>query len=837
MKRKIISLISAAAMLCSVPAANAADTVILSPRATVAIEDGYVCGITGVPTADFVLSQFECDASLVSPKGEKLTGEAVVPAESIVSNGDTELGKLVVKGDASCDGKINLTDAATILKHVAKWDVTISERSADATSDGKLNLSDVSRLLQFIAKWDVSLGGEYFIDVRDGYKLLANDPEFDAQVVERVKEFAGIDLEVITEAGPGEKFITFGRNLHEKYDFIDKTEVEALVNNSGVATDGLYIDTYAGNIYLTVNDEGDPNTALQFLQMNFDLSGVVDIYCGYYGPVSRMNESGIKYRQAVENIRNSAAVVDGTNGMNEDILIAITNATYTKPKNYIYMIGDGMGKNIVTASEYCHKDDLYGGKMTMNYLPNEGRQSTYSSDQQITDSAAGGTALSTGYKTSNGTIAMVGDHSGTYKTLLELAAERGMSTGVIATKSVTDATPASFTAHVDGRSEEVDIAGQQIAKFVDGTLDLILGGGSAFYDDPANSGALAAAREQVGLTYTKSWDEASSSSLPLAGLFSTHEMPTDGLSNDPHIADMTDFALEMLSQDENGFFLMVEGSKIDTYGHNNDLGAQVDETFEFDCAVAVALRFVALHPDTVLIITADHETGALAIPAEPTEDNIRGSSRYGSGGHHWVDVPVYAVGYNTESLVRTQDNTDIAIFIASLMYGDEFGYMGENQFGYRSDVYNFLDLDDSDTEEAIKTLNKNSSAISYDDDGITVQFSSDFRYLYLPIEDAMPKDEDTMNVAAVRVTYTNKSSKAVYLPALTVRGDDCSSTVGERITYIRPGETMTYTYVLDSNMKNDGLFNSANEMILAVRSGSCDLAITDIDVVNRPFNK
>ena len=245
MKKKILSILSAAAMLFTgVPMANAAETPILMPRATVAIEDGYVYGITGIPTADFVLSQFECEASVVSPDGKTLTGDAIVPANSIVKNGSDDLGRVVVRGDANCDGKINLTDAATMLKKIAKWTVDMSEPSADVTSDKLLTLSDVSRILQYIAKWDVSLGGEAFIDVRDGYKLLANDPDFDAQIVERVKTFAGIDLEVITEAGPGEKFITFGRNLHEKYDFIDEAEVDALVNNSGAATDGLYIDTY-----------------------------------------------------------------------------------------------------------------------------------------------------------------------------------------------------------------------------------------------------------------------------------------------------------------------------------------------------------------------------------------------------------------------------------------------------------------------------------------------------------------------------------------------------------------------------------------------------------------
>ncbi len=834
MKKKIVSIIAAASVLLgTVSGIGATETAVLSPRSALGIDSGYIKGITGLPTVNELAAEFDGDVTVVSPKGETLSGEMSVPAESVVKSGSVELGKAVVPGDVNMDGRINISDASAMLQTIAKWDVAVSTASSDVDISGGVNLSDVTAILKYIAKWDITLGGEYFIDVRDGYKLLANDSKFDAELVSRVKEFAGIDLEVITEAKAGDKFITFGRNLHEKYDFIDGDAVAALQNNTGVADDGLYIDTYGGNVYLTVNDEGNPNTAMQFLHMNFDLSGVVDIYRGYCGTLSGMTESGVKYQRAVRNILESEPVTDGTNGMNGDILAAITNAEYTAPKNIIYMIGDGMGKNIVTAAEYCHKDELYGGTMTINYLPNEGRQSTYSSDQQITDSAAGGTALATGYKTTNGTIsqapAVENEASTAHKTLLELASEKGKSTGVIVTKSVTDATPATFTAHVDGRSEETEIARQQLLKLADGTLDVILGGGYDFYNDAKNAEAMSAA-VAAGLTYTDSWDIAASAQMPLAGIFTAREMSTVPDSGEPHIAAMTDLALDLLSDDEDGFFLMVEGSKIDTFGHNNDFGTQVDEAYEFDCAVAVALRYVALNPDTVLIITADHETGELAISPEPTTENIRTSYRYSSGGHHWVDVPVYAVGYRTEELVRLQENTDIAIFVAELM--------GEENFGSdSSDVYTLFDMTDKATTDAILALNENNEGITVTDNGIRVQYSNSLKNVYLPLDKVASEPDKTQNVSAIRITFTNMASTPKTLPLLAIKSDIGSSTVGERITYVQPGETFEYTYVLESQIKNDGLFNSTYEMILSLRGSSADFAISGISVVNRPFGE
>ena len=357
------------------------------------------------------------------------------------------------------------------------------------------------------------------------------------------------------------------------------------------------------------------------------------------------------YALAVSQLESTQVSCDGTN-VNEALLQAIENAEFTAPKNYIFMIGDGMGFNHVAATQEEYADELYEGKMAMNHLPVQGESITDSLDG-LTDSAAGGTALSTGHKTSNGTVAMNKHATIPYMTTLERAAQLGKSTGIVATKSVTDATPASFTAHVQTRTMNDEIASQQIAKLMNGSLDLVLGGGSMYYEGSFNEYALKEAIGE-GLTYTKSWEDAQKASLPLAGLVAADAF---GADYPVSVAQMTKLALDLLSEDEDGFFLMIEGSQIDSASHSNNLDYMKQEAYSFDIAVSIAMRYVALHPDTVLIITADHETGGL----------VDTPFHFTSGSHSPVNVPVYAVGYRTQELLGEHENTDLANLVFSLM--------------------------------------------------------------------------------------------------------------------------------------------------------------------------
>lgn len=834
MKKRIISAVSAVTVfLGSLVGVSAVDETVLSPRATVEIDakSGYITGITGTVDADFVTAQFADEVSLVSFSGESLSGDACVSSDTKVMLGDEELARVLVPGDLNRDGKIALDDAVALLKLIAEWNIDVCTAAADTNCNGKADLGDAVEVLKYVAGWDVSVGRPALLDASE-YKLLSNGGNVEENIIAAASE-KGTDVPVITEAGSGDRFITVGTELQNIYSFIDGDEVSALpeFSEGSDLADSLYIDTYNGNIYITSNSEAALNAAAELIADM--LSGVseLDVFKGFYGPLSYMTESGMLYLRAVRNLRASDPVVDGTNGMNEDIYIAITNAEYTEPKNFIFMIGDGMGKNITLATKAYFEDSLYGGKLAMNYLPYEGRQSTYSASDQTTDSAAGGTALSTGHKTTNGVVGMNKTADTEYKTLLELAAEKGKSTGVIATKCVTDATPASFTAHVEARGMEDEIAAQQLSKLTDGTLDLILGGGKEHYDAEANAEALTAAKNS-GVTYTESWEEVKSASLPIAGLFAEHGMETDPdvAPDEPHIAAMTSLALDLLSEDENGFFLMVEGSKIDSYGHLNTLYDEMCETYEFDCAIAVALRFVALNPDTALIITADHETGGLSIPATPDSSNVW-DSRYSSMGHYWVDVPVYAIGYGTEAVLGCNENTDISNLVASLM--------DEENFGQTSEVVPLFDLTDKDFTDALLELNDNSEALHIRDDGILVNYNNGIQKMYLPTDKLALDPSEYKDITAVRITYTNMGEKAKTLPFFGIKTeDDKFHYAGERLTYIQPGDTMTYTYVVPTDSRLSDIVQNAKQILVYANAGlKTDMLISDISVVLRDTSK
>ena len=193
---------------------------------------------------------------------------------------------------------------------------------------------------------------------------------------------------------------------------------------------------------------------------------------------------------------------------------SVENKEVQNVKNIIFMIGDGMGYEAIDATRVYYKDQLGSETLTMQQLPNKGTSTTYSITDQVTDSAAGGTALSTGYKTGNKTVAKSKDLTTEYKTTLELAAEKGNSTGIVVTTPIVDATPATFTSHVDNRDKYEEIATQQLEKLTDGSLDLALGGGRAYYESDENKSNLEEAKK-AGVTYTTTWAETEKATLPV----------------------------------------------------------------------------------------------------------------------------------------------------------------------------------------------------------------------------------------------------------------------------------------------------------------------------------
>ena len=313
------------------------------------------------------------------------------------------------------------------------------------------------------------------------------------------------------------------------------------------------------------------------------------------------------------------------------------NGKPTGKRNMIFMVSDGMGPTSLSLTRSFRQTESglpIGDVLVMDeHLIGSSR--TRSTSSLITDSAAGATAFSCGMKSYNGAISVLPDHS-PCGTVLEAAKKAGYMTGLVVTTRITDATPACFAAHVNQRSEEDRIAEQMVGDYPLGrVVDLMLGGGRCHFLPNTTQGSCRADDKDVtklaqdkGFSYLndrKSFDGLNMGSavkLPLLGLFAPTDIPYEvdrRQLNDvyPSLDEMAQTALKALSDatkdNDKGFFLMIEGSRIDHAGHGNDPVAQVHEVLAYDKAFASVLDF--LEKDStqgILVGTSDHETGGLA---------------------------------------------------------------------------------------------------------------------------------------------------------------------------------------------------------------------------------
>ncbi len=337
-----------------------------------------------------------------------------------------------------------------------------------------------------------------------------------------------------------------------------------------------------------------------------------------------------------------------------------------KVKNIILYIGDGMGISEITAARI----KLHGanGRLALDGMPVTGLVKTHSADNLITDSAAGATALATGVKTKNH-MEGVAEDSSRMGTILECARDHGLSTGLVATSSITHATPAAFASHVATRYDQSDIASQ----LLDARVDVLLGGGVQFFIPKSDSGSVRPDERNllqlaVSLGYRVVRDRedlANVHSGKLLGLFAPDGMTTQ-TPPEPSLAEMTSRALEILQQNKKGFFLMVEGSQIDWAGHGNDFENSVRQLSLFDDAVRKGLEFSAKNTGTLVIVTADHETGGLDI-LQGTPDGQEVKVKWNTKGHTGQMVPLYASGEQAILFTGVKDNTEIPKIFARLL--------------------------------------------------------------------------------------------------------------------------------------------------------------------------
>ncbi|MEI8113490.1 MAG: alkaline phosphatase [Bacteroidia bacterium] len=327
-----------------------------------------------------------------------------------------------------------------------------------------------------------------------------------------------------------------------------------------------------------------------------------------------------------------------------------------KPKNVIMMIGDGMGVSHIFAGLTAN-----GGHLFLDNFKQVGFSKTQSSDNYITDSAAGGTALSTGQKTYNGAIGLNAD-SVPIRTILEMAEEKGLSTGLVSTSAITHATPASYIAHQKSRGSYEDIA----ADFMKTDIDVFIGGGYKHFSQRTDQRDLIQELQQKGYQVLRNMDEiAKVKTGKLAGL--TAEEHNDiATRRKMNLPLSTETALNILAQNQKGFFIMVEGSQIDWGGHENDTRYIVIEMLDFDRAIGKALEFAAKDGETLIIVTADHETGGFSLNGGDMKTGmVKGA--FTTGEHTAVMVPVFSYGPGAENFTGIMENTDIPKKIIDLL--------------------------------------------------------------------------------------------------------------------------------------------------------------------------
>lgn len=328
----------------------------------------------------------------------------------------------------------------------------------------------------------------------------------------------------------------------------------------------------------------------------------------------------------------------------------------SKPKNVILMIGDGMGVAQVFAGATANKGQLF-----LHNFVHSGFCLTHSAEDFVTDSAAGATAMACGIKTFNAAIGVDNDKK-PVKTILEKAVDKKIGTGLVSTSAITHATPASFIAHQPHRNMYEEIA----ADFLKTDIDVFIGGGYNHFAKRKDGRNLVSELQKKNYTVLQDINQIKNfKSGKLAGLTAIEHNERVAIRKDM-LQVATQTALNLLSQKKNGFFLMVEGSQIDWGGHANDLTYIVEEMLDFDKAIGVVLEFAAKDKNTLVIVTADHETGGLTINKGNTETGEM-KAKFTTGSHTGIMVPIFAFGPGAENFNGMMDNTDIPKKIEKLL--------------------------------------------------------------------------------------------------------------------------------------------------------------------------
>ena len=378
------------------------------------------------------------------------------------------------------------------------------------------------------------------------------------------------------------------------------------------------------------------------------------------------------------------------------VALALTaSAAQPRVKNVIYLIGDGMGFGSVSALLLSQNE-----KTGFEYAPVIGLSETCSANNHVTDSPAGGTALATGTRTCNGYLGV--DPEGKQLTsILRKAQTMGKRTGIVVNTVLTEATPAAFYGGVKSRSESLRLAEQ----FVESGVDVAIGSGLSVFIGRPDSVDLTAELINRGYDVYLDWGATARSTadrfvsiLPMSDVHRRNKSSNktagaaDGAEvclaaklaadngEEPTSADPTEYltravekALGTLERtaDRNGYFLMIESAIIDGYGHNNDSEGMVEEMREFDRTLQMLVKYVESHPETLLVVTADHETGGTGVSYRSHEVGEEKPIilSFSTKGHTGTVVPIFAYGAGAEEFGAIMKNIELPKIIERLMQG------------------------------------------------------------------------------------------------------------------------------------------------------------------------
>lgn len=355
------------------------------------------------------------------------------------------------------------------------------------------------------------------------------------------------------------------------------------------------------------------------------------------------------------------------------------------PKYVFYFIGDGLGASQRQAAEYFLQEKTGNpeAKLVMNSLAIAGINTTHSADTLVTDSAAAGTALATGYKTNNGVISQLPDGTAV-KTLFEAAEEKGLATGLVSSTRLTHATPAVFASHNPNRNAENEIA----YDFLDSGVDYFAGGGYRHFVPQNWKWGKSKRKDDINVaqefyelgykTFLTEYDtEAFRNYQPkgaekVFAVFTYSHLPYEIDRNTeevPSLAELTKKGIDLLDNYQKGFIMMVEGGRIDHACHANDPAATIHDTLAFDAAVAEAYKFYQRHPkETLIVVVGDHETGGFAL---------------GFGKNYFLKM---------EELVDVKVSTADVLNYGAGNYSNNFKNNRSEYYGYLADNLGLADL-------------------------------------------------------------------------------------------------------------------------------------------------